>query len=72
MLNCVAICRLQPYREMSVLVISSIALHIDTTALFDGAYELIPDFEGCDPEAQVNATVLTKAPDQSSEEPRLT
>ena len=72
MLNCVAICRLQPYREMSVFVISSIALHIDTTALLDRTYELIPDSEGGDPEAQVNAAVLTKAPDQSSEEPRLT
>ena len=50
---------------MSVFVISSIALHIDTTALSDGTYELIPDSE-----AQVNTAVLTEAPDQSSEEPR--
>ena len=47
-----------------------LALHIDTTALTDGTYELIPDSEGSDPEAQVNTTVLTEAPDQSSEEPR--
>ena len=46
------------------------ALHIDTTALSDGAYELIPDFEGGDLEAQVNTSVLTEDPDQSSEEPR--
>ena len=46
------------------------ALHIDTTALSDGTYELIPDSEGGDFEAQVNTAVLTEAPDQSSEEPR--
>ena len=63
MLNCVAICRLQHYREMSVLVISSIALHIDTTSLSDGTYELIPDSEGGDLKAQVNTVVLTEAPD---------
>ena len=33
-------------------------------------YELIPDSEGGDHEAQVHAVVLTEAPDQSSEEPR--
>ena len=55
---------------MSVFVISSIALHIDTTSLSDGTYELIPDSEGGDLEAQVNTVVLTEAPDQSSEEPR--
>ena len=47
-----------------------LALHIDTTALSDGTYELIPDSEGGDLEAQVNTDVLTEAPDQSSEEPR--
>ena len=70
MLSCVAICRLQLYREMSVFVISSIALHIDTTALSDGTYELIPKSKGGDHEAQVNAAVLIEAPDQSSEEPQ--
>ena len=55
---------------MSVFVISSIALHIDTTSLSDGTYELIPDSEGGDLEAQVNTTVLTEAPDKSSKEPR--
>ena len=53
-----------------MFVISSIALHIDTTALSDGTYELIPDSEGGDLEAQVNTIVLTEAPDQSSKEPR--
>ena len=55
---------------MSVFVISSIALHIDTTALSDGTYELISDSDGGDPEAQVHAAILTEDPDQSSEEPR--
>ena len=48
---------------MSVFIISSLALHLDTTALSDGTYELIPDSEGSDFEAQVNTTVLTEAPD---------
>ena len=47
-----------------------LALHIDTIALSDGTYELIPDSEGGDLETQVNTAVLTEAPDQSSEEPR--
>ena len=55
---------------MSVIVISSSASHIDTTALADGTYELIPESEEGDPEAQVNVTVLTEAPDQSPEEPK--
>ena len=49
---------------------SVLALHIDTTALSDRTYELIPDSEGGVLEAQVNTAVLTEAPDQSSEEPR--
>ena len=53
-----------------MFVISSIALHIDTTALLDGTYELIPESEDGDLKAQVNTVVLTEAPDQSSEEPR--
>ena len=55
---------------MSVFVISSIALHIDTTALSNRTNELIPDSEGGDLEAQVNTAVLTETPNQSSEEPR--
>ena len=47
-----------------------LASHIDTTALADGTYELIPESEEGDPEAQVNTTVLTEAPDQSPEEPK--
>ena len=47
-----------------------LALHIDTTVLSDGTYELIPESDGGDLEAQVNTAVLTEAPDQSSEETR--
>ena len=36
--------------------------------LADGTYELIPESDGGDPEAQVNAAELTEDPDQSSEE----
>ena len=47
-----------------------LALHLDTTALSDGTYELIPESYGGDLEAQVNTAVLTEAPDQSLEDPR--
>ena len=47
-----------------------LALHIDTTSLSDGTYELIPESVGGDLEAQVNTAELTEAPDQSSEESR--
>ena len=47
-----------------------LALHIDTTALSDGTYELIPESDGGDLEAQVNTAELTEAPNQSSEEPK--
>ena len=55
---------------MCVIVIPSLASHIDTTALTDGTYELIPESDGGDPEVQVNAAELTEAPNQSSEEPQ--
>ena len=45
-------------------------LHIDTTTLSDGTYELIPESEEGDFKAQVNIAELTEAPNQSSEEPR--
>ena len=62
------VCLASPHRKC--VLISSLALHIDTCAISDGTYELIPDSEGGDLEAQVNTAVLTEAPDQSSEEPR--
>ena len=46
-----------------------LALHIDTTNLSDGTYELIPESDGGDLDAQVNTAELTEAPNQSSEEP---
>ena len=62
--------RLQLYREVYVFVILFLASHIDTTVLADGTYELIPDSEGADQEAQVHAAILTEDPDQSPEEPK--
>ena len=61
------VCLASPHRECVYNTV--LALHIDTTALSDGTYELIPESEEGDPEAQVNAAVLTEDPDQSSEEP---
>jgi len=52
------------------VVILFLASHIDTTVLSDGTYELIPESEGGDQEAQVNAAILTEDPDQSPEEPK--
>ena len=55
---------------MYVFVISFLASHIDTTVLSDGTYELIPESEGGDQEAQLNAATLTENPDQSPGEPK--
>ena len=52
------------------VVILFFASHIDTTILADGTYELIPESERGDQEAQLNATTLTEDPDQSPEEPK--
>ena len=67
---CLLFVRLQLYREKSVIVISSLASHIDTTVLADETNELISEPEEGDPEAQVNAAILTEAPDQSPEGPK--
>ena len=67
---CLLFVRLQLYREKSVIVISSLASHIDTTVLADGTYELIPEPEEGDLEAQVNAAILTEALDQSPKDPK--
>jgi len=62
------VCLASPHR---VCVYNTIlALHIDTSALSDGTYELITESDRGDLEAQVNTVVLTEASDQSSEEPR--
>jgi len=60
---------LQLYREVC-LCNTILASYIDTTALADGTYELIPESEEGDPEAQVNADELTEDPDRSSKEPK--
>ena len=52
------------------VIILFLASHRDTTVLADGTYELIPESEGGDQEAQVNAATLTEDPDQSPEEPK--
>ena len=51
-------------------VIPFLASHIDTTILADGTYELIPESERGDQEAQVNAATLTEDPGQNPEEPK--
>ena len=67
---CLLICRLHLYREVCMIVISFLASHIDMTVLSDGTYELIPDSEEGDQEAQLNAATLTEDPDQSPVEPK--
>ena len=46
------------------------AFHIDTTTLADGTYELVPESESEQREAQVNLTKATEDPNQVSEEPK--
>ena len=67
---CLLVVRLQLYREVCMIVIPFLASHIDTTVLADGMYELIPESEGGDQEAQVNAATLTEDPGQSPKEPK--
>ena len=62
------VCLASPHRERVYNTV--LASHIDTTALSNGSYELIPDSEGGDQETQLNTTTLTEDPDQSSEEPK--
>ena len=42
----------------------------DTTTLADDTYELVPESESEQREAQVNLTKATEHPNQSSEEPK--
>ena len=48
----------------------SYASHIDLTALADSTYELVPESESEQREAQVNLTEATEDPNQVSEEPK--
>ena len=45
------------------------AFHLDSTTLPDGTYELVPESESEQREAQVNLTEATEDPNQASEEP---
>ena len=46
------------------------AFHIDTTTLADGTFELVPEPESEQHEAQVNLTEATEDPNSVSEEPK--
>ena len=47
-----------------------IASHIDTTTLADGTYELVPESESEQREAQVNLTEAIEDPNSNPEEPK--
>ena len=47
-----------------------ICIHVDLTTLADGTYELVPESESEQREAQVNITEITEDLNQSSEEPK--
>ena len=47
-------------------------MHIETTSLADGTYELIQEPDEDFSEAQDNIVKLTKAPNSDSEEPKST
>ena len=46
------------------------AFHIDSTTLADGTYELVPESESEQREAQVNLIEVAEDPNQVSEEPK--
>ena len=46
------------------------AFHIVSTTLADGTYELVPESDSEQREAQVNLTEVTEDPNQVSEEPK--
>jgi hypothetical protein len=68
--------KLQLYSEgklySSTSLIFTIALHIETTSLADGTYELIHEPVGDFSEAQANVVELTEVPNSDSEEPKPT
>jgi hypothetical protein len=45
-------------------------IHKDSTTLADGTYNLVPESESEQHEAQVNLTEVTEEPDQRSQAPR--
>jgi len=48
----------------------SSSIHVDTTTLADGTYELVPESESEQREAQVNLIEVAEDLNQSSEEPK--
>ena len=65
---------LQLYREGNNVVYHhhylNLCIHVETTTLADGTYELVPASESEQREAQVNLTEVAEDPSPSSEEPR--
>ena len=53
-------------------LISNHSLHIETTSLADGTYELIHELDEDFSKAQVNTVEITEAPNSDSEETKLT
>ena len=49
---------------------SYICINVDSTTLADGTYELVPESENEQREAQVNLTEITEDLNQSLEEPK--
>ena len=58
------------YKLLSSQQTHHCASHIDNTTLADGTYELVPESESEQREAQVNLTEATEDPNLISEEPR--
>ena len=62
--------KLQPYSEGKLysnqIIIRIFCIHIETTSLVDGTYELVSTNEST--ESQLNASELFQDPNQSSEE----
>ena len=62
---------LQPYSEelnksLSLKVTHAYAFRVDSTTLPDGAYELVPESESEQREAQVNLTEATEDPESKA------
>ena len=72
----VGLVELQLYSEgklySSTSLIPTIALHIETTSLADGTYELIQEPDGDFSKAQTNVVEITEAPNSDSEDPKST
>ena len=66
--------RLQLYREGNHVVYHhhylNLCIHVETTTLADGTYELVPESESEQREAQANLTEAVEDPGQRSDDPR--